>query len=391
MKNLSISHMHWGFPPLIGGVETHLALLLPELVKRENNVSLLTGSHQNTPDYEEYKGVKVIRTPLLDLNWLFRRGLEGLREELKKTYTDFIEKNNPDIIHTHNFHYFSRPHIEVLTEVAKSKGIPVILTAHNVWRDISYLQINYNIKWDKIIAVSHYIKKELMGIGIESSDIAVVHHGVDIDMFNPDISPEPILKRFPYLKDKRVVIHPARIGIAKGVDVTIKAFKIVKSAIPDAHLVLTGSKNIIDWGATQQKDIAYFVKLIKFLGLKDDITIDVFSLNEMPHLYALSKVCLYPSTVPEPFGLTMLEAMATARPMIVSNMGGMPEIIQNDINGYVVPVFDFEALAGQIIQILRSQKLRKRLGETGREIVEIHYNTEVLTEGTLRVYRKMLN
>ncbi|RLD13260.1 MAG: glycosyltransferase family 1 protein [Caldiserica bacterium] len=390
-QNLNILHLHWGFPPIIGGVETHLTLLLPEVAKRGYRISLITCSTEKRSGEEDYNGIKLYRTPLLDLNWLYRRGLKGLENEIRNLYVDIIEKEKPDIIHAHNFHYFSRIHAEILIEEANKKGIPAILTAHNVWEDIDYLEINYNIKWTRIIAVSHYIKKELMGIGIESENISVVHHGTDIEKFNPSVSPEPILKRFPYLRDKRVVLHPARIGRAKGVDVSIKAFRIVKAAVPDAHLILTGSKFIIDWGATQQRDIAYFLELIKFLDLQNDITIDFFRLDEMPHLYSLSKVCIYPSTVPEPFGLTMLEANATAKPMIVSNIGGMPEIIQNDINGYVVPVRDFEALAGQIIQVLRSKKLRERLGTTGREIVEVHYTKEIMAENTLKVYRRVLS
>jgi glycosyltransferase involved in cell wall biosynthesis len=86
----------------------------------------------------------------------------------------------------------------------------------------------------------------------------------------------------------------------------------------------------------------------------------------------------------------MLEALATARPMVVTNMGGMPEIIQNDIDGYVVPVKDFDALASRIIQLFSDPKLRKRLGNTGRQKVENHYTKKLMTECHLQLYQKIL-
>ena len=90
----------------------------------------------------------------------------------------------------------------------------------------------------------------------------------------------------------------------------------------------------------------------------------------------------------EPFGLTMLEAMSTAKPMIVTEAGGMPEIIKDGINGFVVPVKDFESLASRVTQLLSNNDLRNRLGYTGRDMVERHYTKEIIAENTLRLYRK---
>jgi glycosyltransferase involved in cell wall biosynthesis len=155
-------------------------------------------------------------------------------------------------------------------------------------------------------------------------------------------------------------------------------------------LILAGTKHIIDWGSTQQKDIAYMLNLVKIFGLDDNVLIDVYSRKEIAKIYGLSEVCVYPSTSLEPFGLTMLEALATARPMVVTNCGGMPEIIRDGIDGFIVAPKDFEALASRCIQLLANDKLRRRLGDTGREIVEAHYKKEDVTKNTLNVYRKAL-
>ncbi len=388
-KRLSISHLHWGFPPIIGGVETHLTILLPTLVKMGHKVNLLTGSFGEEKTEDVYKGVGIFRQPVMDLNWLSKRGLDGLlEEEVKSVFTKFIENTKPDCIHVHNMHYFSEKHAFAIQDIAVKKSIPLILTAHNVWDDDLFLELTNKIKWSHIIAVSHFIKREIIGTGYHHKNITVIHHGIDQDVYSPRVNARAVFKKYPILRRKNVIFHPARMGLAKGCDVSIKALRLVKQRFPDVVLVLAGTKNIIDWTQTQQRDIAYMVSLVKSLGLRDNVLIDVFKLDDMPKLYAASLVCMYPSTVSEPFGLTMLEALASGRPMIVTEAGGMPEIIKDGINGFVVPVKDFESLASRIIQLLADRELRERLGDTGRQIIEQQYTKQIIARNTLRLYKK---
>jgi glycosyltransferase involved in cell wall biosynthesis len=389
-KKMRISHIHWGFPPIIGGVETHLAMMLPTFVRMGHRAYLLTGSVEDHPLRHNFHGAWIRRTPLMDLNWLFKRGLANLDEEIHQMYTSYVDDTKPDIIHTHNMHYFSKPHAEILAEVCKKKGVPLILTAHNVWDENLYLNLTRNVPWDYIIAVSHYIKRELVGVGADENRCTVIHHGIDHNTFRPDIPTGTTYRKYPQLRGKRVIFHPARMGIAKGCDVSIKAFNIVHQRFPDTMLVLAGTKNIIDWGTTQQKDIAYFLSLVKFFDLEDSVMIDAYTLDQMPGLYGASDVVIYPSSAMEPFGLTMLEGMATAKPMIVTNVGGMPEIIHDSINGFVVPIRDFEALAGRISRLLAEDRLRERFGRTGRQMVERHFTKEHMTQNHLDIYKSLI-
>ncbi len=389
-KKLNIAQLHWGFPPIIGGVETHLDMIMPMMVKLGHRVALLTGTAEGVKTRYAYKGIDIFRTPLMDLNWLYKRGLHGLEDELTTTFKNFLNHVKPNVIHCHNMHYFSLVHARVIEREALKRKIPLILTAHNVWDEMLFLQLSRDIKWTRIIAVSHFIKKEMIGAGCNDRKINVVHHGIDAKEFHPTVKTKEIEDKYPQLKNKRIIFHPARMGLAKGCDTSIKAFSIVKERFPDAMLVLAGTKHIIDWGETQQKDIAYLVKLVKIFDLEDSVLIDVYSRKEISKIYALTDVCIYPSTGCEPFGLTMLEALATAKPMVVTNAGGMPEIIRDGINGFVVPIRDFEALASRIIQLLANDNLRRRLGDTGKEIVDEYYRKEHVTRNTLNVYRKAM-
>jgi len=207
-RRLNIAEMHWGYPPIIGGVETHLAMMLPMMVEMGHSVHLLTGSVENKKVEYEDRGVKIRRTPLMDLNWLFKRGLEGLEPELFSLFNSFIDAAKPDVMHVHNMHYFSKPHATMLEEICHTRGIPIALTAHNVWDDVLYLELTRNIKWDHIIAVSHYIRRELIGAGCTDDQVTPIHHGVDTSFFRPDADTRATYKKYPQLKGRKVVFHP---------------------------------------------------------------------------------------------------------------------------------------------------------------------------------------
>jgi len=389
-NKLNVAHLHWGFPPIIGGVETHLDMMLPEIVRLGHDVSLLTGTAEGIKARYDYKGVHVRRSPLMDLNWLYKRGFMGLRKEIERMFEEFTAEFDPHVIHCHNMHYFSEMHIRILQRFAKERGVPIILTAHNVWDDLLFLELTLKIKWAHIIAVSHYIKKELIGAGCNDQKITTIHHGIDSEKFKANVNTRKLRSKYPKLKDRRIIFHPARIGLAKGCDVTLKALKSVKERFPKVLLVMAGSKNIIDWGGHHQKDIAYMVGLVKAFKLEKNVLIDAFTLDEMAQIYGLSEVCMYPSSVGEPFGLTMLESLSASKPMIVTDAGGMPEIIQDGINGFVIPVKDFEALASRIIQLLADDRLRHRFGYTGRQMVLSHYTKEIVAKNNIAVYQQVL-
>jgi len=390
---MKIAQIHWGFLPIIGGVETHLVFMMPELVKMGHQVSLLTGSADGSPDEFDFKGAKVFRTQYYDLNWLFKSGFQEVDDNVPDITFNFLDKVKPDVIHAHNMHYFSRYHTRILEYYAAEHNIPMVLTAHNTWTDKLFLDLTCQVAWDRIIAISDYIKRELMGVGIAEEKIAMIHHGIDAGKFKPGKVNKKIFKLHKQLKNKGpIIFHPARMGLAKGCDITIQAFKLVKQKYPDALLLMSGSGNIIDWGLSQNKDIAFFMALIKQLGLSDDVYINTFSIDkEMPDLYRLADVIVYPSSVEEPFGLTMLEAMATAKPIIVTNSGGMPEIIKSDVNGYVVPKRDHIALAEKIIKLLDSEKLCNKLGSTGRKEVEGMYTKRIYAENVFKVYQEVIS
>ncbi len=385
---MRIAVLHWGFPPIIGGVETHLRILYPELIRMKHQVSLLTGSFPGVKNRYRYKGMDIFRTPLMDLNWLYERGMTNLGKDLAKTVRGFFDSAKPDIIHAHNMNYFSPVHAAILKHEAFVRKVPLILTAHNAWDDNQFIQLTNAIGWDHIIAVSNFIKREVSGIGYPAGKITVIHHGIDLERFR-NINKKDIYRKYPQLRNRRVIFHPARMGLAKGNDVSVKALRLVKKKVPEAMLVMAGTKNIIDWGKTQQKDIAFILHLMRKFHLEDDILVNMFTVDEVAGIYAVADLSYYPSSVAEPFGLTMLESMASGKPMIVTRAGGMPEVIKNKVNGFVVSPRNHEALARKTIELLTNEKLRKKLGKTALRMVREKYNKRKMAEKTIAVYEKV--
>ncbi|RJQ24639.1 MAG: glycosyltransferase family 1 protein [Peptococcaceae bacterium] len=390
---MKIAALHWAFPPIIGGVETHLAMLGPELVKGGMEVFLLTGSVGGRREESRHDGILVKRTPLMDLNVLSNISIEEKAGQIRGEIYEFLYQARPDLIHAHNMHYFSTVHARVLGGIARQVGVPLVLTAHNVWSDrLWQSMLPLAGQWDAVIAVSHFIKKELVRSGYKADRITVVHHGIDLEKFSPPSGREKalLLKKYPLFSGRKIIFHPARMSLAKGSDVVVKAAALIKKEFPEFLLVLAGVEKTVDWGSSRQGEVDRIRNLINELALQENVLIRFFSWEEMPEMYRIADFCVYPSVFEEPFGLVMLESMATARPVIVSRSGGMPEVITNGVNGFIVSKGDPVSLAGQCVKLLRNPVLNREMGRQGRHIALKKFSKETMTVNTVAVYKALL-
>ncbi|NPV28873.1 MAG: glycosyltransferase family 4 protein [Firmicutes bacterium] len=388
---MKVAMLHWAFPPVIGGVETHLVLLGPELVKRGWQVDLLTGTCGGKREEFYWEGMRVRRTPLMDLNSLSPASIQARRQEIAEEITSFLEQSSPDLIHAHNMHYFSPVHAQILGEFKVHAGVPLLLTAHNVWEDRLWEEMLWCAgQWDGIIAVSSYIKKELAASGYPEDRITVVHHGIDLNRFPPADSEaqERAREKFPQLKGKRVIFHPARMSFAKGSHLAVQALKEVKKAFPEVLLVLAGTEQTVDWDRVRDREVAQIMALVEKLELAGHVFVRFFSWEEMPAMYQAADVCIYPSCFEEPFGIALLEAMASGRPVVASKAGGMPEIIEDGKSGLLIEKGSHRELAERLIALLEDQKLARTLVENGLERVRTAFTREIMVERTRAVYEQ---
>ncbi|MBC8499589.1 MAG: glycosyltransferase family 4 protein, partial [Candidatus Atribacteria bacterium] len=199
-----------------------------------------------------------------------------------------------------------------------------------------------------------------------------------------------IFKKYPIFKNRKIIFNPSRLGLAKGCDVSLKALRIIKKVFPDVLLIFTGTKNIIEWGTKQQKDIAYILHLAKKLGLEKNIFMQTIPFDLMPKFYRIADVCVYPSASQKPFGMSILESLASSVPVVVTESGGIEEVIKDGKNGFVVKIRNYKELADRCILILKNRKICDELGGNGRVLVEKKFTKEIMAENTIKVYNKIL-
>jgi len=372
---MRIAMLHWAFPPVVGGVETHLEELGAALVRRGHQVAALVGDDSEEQP-RSHRGIAVTGARLMQT-----RG-DADPAALFDLLRRFADRHQPDVLHAHNFHYFSERHAEALARLKDAYGLPVVLTAHNAWHDhLAQRMLGYRGTWDRIIAVSRYLKDTLAAQGYPEARIDVVHHGIDPARWQ--VGPPPA-------DEQPTVFHPARLSLDKGSLVLVRALHRIRAHLPTARLLLAGTGAIVDFASRQAREVAQVRREIRRLRLGDAVTLRAIPWNEMPGAFRLAHVVTYPSRFDEPFGIAALEGMAAARPVVVTAVGGMPEFVRDGVDGYVVPPGDEAALADRLLYLLTHPVHAQRMGSAGRERAQRRFHLREMLEGTLATYERAL-
>ncbi|MCY0879296.1 MAG: glycosyltransferase family 4 protein [Firmicutes bacterium] len=377
---MRIAELHWAFPPTIGGVETHLATLGPGLIRRGHEVSLLTGQPGGLPAHDVFEGMSIERCPYLDLNRMTPEAFVREKSRVEDAIHQFLSDVNPDVIHVHNWHYFSEIPLEAVLRWREDHPVALVLTAHNTWHDDLFQKLaEYGDQYDRIIAVSQYTLDDMAEWGYRAEKMRVVHHGVTAEWLNPAVRPQ---HPRPDVQGRPIIFHPARLSLAKGSLVVVEAFRRVREVIPDAMLLLAGTGPIVDWGSVQHREIEMINDRIRHYGLTEAVDIRPYSWPEIAGVYDAASVVVYPSIFAEPFGIVVIEAMARGRPVVITRTGGMPEIITHEQDGWIVDPNDADQLADALIQLLRHRDWAEALGQRARERVKTSFTAEQMVERT---------
>ena len=204
----------------------------------------------------------------------------------------------------------------------------------------------------------------------------MVPNGVDIERF------ESVGKNIQFsLSGKPTILYVGRLAYRKGLQVLVRAMPFILKEIPNAHLIIAG-KGYMDG----------FIKvLIKSLNLEGNVTMLGFIPDEkLPELYASSSLFVMPSLYCESFGVTLLEAMASGRPVVASNVGGIPEVVKDGVTGLLFKRGDAEDLADKIIKVLSDRSLAQSLASNAKEIVKERYSWPVIADKMEDLYEKTL-
>ncbi|MDA4127891.1 MAG: glycosyltransferase family 4 protein [Thaumarchaeota archaeon] len=230
--------------------------------------------------------------------------------------------------------------------------------------------------YDALISVSDFVRHRFSKfVGERPSRQYTVYNGVDIDFFNPAIDPTPLRRRLG-LTNKKVVLYVGRLAPRKGVQHLLDAFALAVKTFPELALVICG-RGEMEGGLRSQTQKLELTQRVVFPGLVPQ--------EDLPLYYALSDVVAVPSTY-EPMGIVPLEAMSAGRPVVASNTGGIPEVVEDTRTGLLVPPGDAPALAEALCSLCADEDLARKLGERGRAAVVGKYTWERIAVATLQAY-----
>lgn len=374
--------------PGYGGYGVYLSYLVKGLRGRGHEVQTLTGPPYRSSPLSPNEDFHVMPTGnneafrFVNFEMQVSRRLRKLQAD--EEY-DLIQYNLPMYLGIPPFH---------------SRSLPLLITAHGCTgalirdflhyrpngldlADLIYLGAGPIIprieRWaftqaDHIVAVSEWVRQALLGIyKLPAGEITTIHNGIDTKHFRPIRSPREKIAHLIGEEnlERPLILFMARIMGAKDPSTLAQAIPLVLKTHPDALFLFRGE------GVTLH---SYLRALLRRVSPPDSYKfIGYLSRDEIPALYSAASIYALPS-IHEPFGYTLVEALACGVPAIASAVGGVPEIITNGKNGLLVEPRNSAQLAEAISNLLDDETLARRLRRSARETMEADFNLELFAE-----------
>lgn len=373
------------FHPWIGGTERQAALLARAMIDAGVDVRLVTGRwFRGTPRREVLDGVPVFRNQTL---WEFF-SIRGLRKLGGYLYIASLllhlwtERGAYDVIHVHGLNY----HTAAAVTVGRRLGKPVLVKLANsgpasditkMREDrqlaLSRFMLPTALSADRFVALNGRIVDELRSAGVAPECIVEVPNGVESDHVLPRESHD--------LHDPPCILYVGRLHRQKGLDTLLRAYALLlaECGSPPPTLRLVG-----DGPARPELEA-----LGGRLGVAGHVTF-AGSSDEVPAAMADADVLVLPSRA-EGLSNALLEAMASALPVVVSDIPGNRDVVTHDRNGLLAQVDDPRALADQLRRVLDDGDLRRELGFAARRTVEERYAVDAVAARYVELYRELID
>jgi N-acetyl-alpha-D-glucosaminyl L-malate synthase BshA len=276
---------------------------------------------------------------------------------------EVAERHQLDLLHVH----YAIPHsISALLarQMTAHRYLPFITTLHGtditlVGADRSYFPITkFSIeRSDGVTTISEYMRKRTEDFFGIKKPIEVIHNFVNCDLYKPDKEAQK--------PGKKRILHISNFRPVKRVLDCVRALERVRKEV-DAELVMAGDGPERGPAEALAHDLG-LAQHIRFLGKQD----------HMERLIPRMHVLHLPSET-EAFGLAALEAMACGVPPVATRTGGVPDLITNDVDGYMEPVGDIEAQANRLIQLLTDDGLREEKALAARKTAQTRFCTDLI-------------
>ena len=381
------------FPPSIGGLENHVYNLSYELSLRGHQVTVLTSDIKNISFLKIDRADKSYEK-ITDNFEVYRfkayppgipyASAYGIIPSLIKS----LIKSKPDIVHIQSYMLI---HSDISSILSRTKKIPYILTVHTfgdapprphlgaLMKFYIHTLGKINLKSaNKIIVLVPDAAEYISKLGIDKEKICIIPNGINCNHFLNMPSPYEFKK--DYKIDGKMVLFVGGLSSRKGVQYLIKAMPKILRKIPDTTLVVVG----VDWGFQSHLE-----------GLSHELRVDKkvlftgsVSNEQLLDAYSACDVFVLPSER-EGLPTVILEAMASGKPVIATNVGGNPYVIEDGVTGFLVEYGNETKLADKIIYLLENEDIREKVGKNARKKVG-DYSWEKIAEGIEKIYTELV-
>jgi glycosyltransferase involved in cell wall biosynthesis len=223
------------------------------------------------------------------------------------------------------------------------------------------------------ICLTNIMKKELMDIGIPENKVRVLPNGIDTNIFHPQGE-----------KEENQILFVGRVCREKGIDTLIKALTYLKTP---TNLTIIGPK---DWNPRHFSEILELIKKENEKGIHKIVYLGAKTREEIIKYYQKASMLVLPSQR-EGFPMVILEALACETPVITTNVNGIPEILQNNECGIIIPPNNPQKLAEAIQFLLDNKETRTKFGWKGREMVEKCFSMDAVVEKLCKIYDETIS
>ena len=387
---MKILMLTWEYPPrVVGGISRVVHDLSHRLIKDGHEVTVVTYKEGDVEDFENDGGVKVYRVnnyminPNNFIDWIMQ-----LNFNLVAKATEIINKEGPfDVIHAHDW---------LVTYAAKtlkdSYKIPIIATIHatesgrnsgihdEVQRYINDTEWLLTYEATEVIVNSNYMKNELQRLfGLPYEKINVVPNGVNLNLYN-GVEKDYDFRRQYAADNEKIILYVGRLVYEKGIQNLIAAMPKILNGYHDSKLVIAGRGGMID----ELRDE------VRRLGIENKVYFTGYlSLDKVTKMYKCADVAVFPSTY-EPFGVVALEGMLSGTPVVVSDVGGLNEIVDHRVNGMKSYAGNPNSIADSILELLFNPGLCEEVAKNAKAKVKTQYNWNKIAQDTHFIYQKAI-
>jgi glycosyltransferase involved in cell wall biosynthesis len=229
-------------------------------------------------------------------------------------------------------------------------------------------------RMDRLIAVSQAMVRKIHDEGRDTIPVELIYNGVDLERYDHQEPCCTLHEEYGMEPGSQIVGVVARLEPEKGHPTLLEAWPLVLRAVPDAYLLLVGEGSQRDALERQAAQLRVAHRVV-FTGRRDDV----------PAVTAALDVAVLPS-YREAQGLTILEALALSRPVVASNVGGIPEVIKDGVTGLLVPPHDPAALAAAIIRFLTDHPYADTIAKAGHDMVHDRFCIELMVKAIEGIY-----